>query len=337
MFVRPFVSKCSRLTHTQAKVRTRPRSIHKFPSSSFESIIARDEPWNEKTLTGVKHRSSEQKAARNLGYNNIGRFRAYLCSHSFLQYWLYWNETNTATQSFRAANVFRYLKSAFDNNSLSEDYPDTLDALSEKTPTQSLVDREIDDPAAQVYRRLAATVNQLVHNSETFDKAKQRQVKASFDAISDSELESRSNERRVLPTLVEAPQITVRGPLPGEAWGEPYNRTINAFHVFTNGFARWRERYGKEDGFRPCAIPDQHIPNFMLAKKANEVINEEIPDLRTPVSMLVPKTFRLYWADPQSMKDELEYKYSTIPESTQTGPDPRSLHAPEWRDRIRAL
>ena len=51
--------------------------------------------------------------------------------------------------------------------------------------------------------------------------------------------------------------------------------------------------------------------------------------------MLAPNTISLYWADLQSAKYELEGKYSTIPEQTQTGPDPRSLDAPEWRDKIR--
>lgn len=75
----------------------------------------------------------------------------------------------------------------------------------------------------------------------------------------------------------------------------------------------------------------------MLVKNTNELIDEEIPNLRTPVAMLAPKTFRLYLGHPQSRKDEVAEKYSTIPEFTQTSPDPRSFHAPEWRDKIRAL
>ncbi len=300
--------------------------------------MAGDELWDEKTVIGIKLRSSEQKAARYLGFNDIGRFRAYLSSHIFLQYWMYWSKANASTKSFRAPNVFRYLKSSYDNNSLSEDYTSTLDALTEKYPMQSAIDGEDEDFAALINPRLAGIVYQLVHNHETFDEARQRQVKATFDEMSDSSgVDTGINERRVLPTLTEAPQTPIWGPLPGEAWGEPYNRAINALQVFTNGIARWKERYGKEDGLRPCAVPDQFIPKFMLVKNMNEVIGEGISNLRTPVTMLAPKTFRLYWADPQSTKDELGEQHSTIPEFTQTGPDPRSFAAPEWRDKIRAL
>ena len=63
-----------------------------------------DELWNEKTLTGIKVPSSEQKAAIYLGFTHICSFRAYLSSRSFLQ--LYWNQTN------------RYLKLAYDNDFL---------------------------------------------------------------------------------------------------------------------------------------------------------------------------------------------------------------------------
>ena len=46
---------------------------------------------------------------------------------------------------------------------------------------------------------------------------------------------------------------------------------------------------------------------------------------------------KLFRADPHSTEDELEEKYSATPELTRTGPDPRSLHASEWRDKIRML
>ena len=88
-----------------------------------------------------------------------------------------------------------------------------------------------------MYPRLAGIVYQLAHNSETFDEAKQRQVKATFDAVADSGLVKGTNEQRVLPTLIEVPQTPVWRPLPGKAWGEPYNRAINALEVFTNCIA----------------------------------------------------------------------------------------------------
>ena len=96
-----------------------------------------DELWNEKTLTGIKVPSSEQKAAIYLGFTHICRFRAYLSSRLFLQ--LYWNQTN------------RYLKLAYDNDFLSEDCPVALEALMEKYPTQTSMHGDDDDPAAPMY------------------------------------------------------------------------------------------------------------------------------------------------------------------------------------------
>ena len=78
--------------------------------------MAADELWNEKTLTGIKLRSSEQKAARYLGFTDIRRFRAYLSSHLFLHYWLYWNETNTETKSFRLRLNFLSISFTYTEN-----------------------------------------------------------------------------------------------------------------------------------------------------------------------------------------------------------------------------
>nr|AUW30776.1 putative 2-methylcitrate dehydratase [Cladonia uncialis subsp. uncialis] len=98
---------------------------------------------------------------------------------------------------FRAANVFKCLQSVYDNNTLLEEYPNTLDGLIENTPMQSSMDGEDDDLAALMYPRLVGILYQLVQNNETLDETKQCQVKATLDEISDSGVDVGTNERRV--------------------------------------------------------------------------------------------------------------------------------------------
>ena len=125
-----------------------------------------------------------------------------------------------------------------------------------------------------MYPRLAGIVYQLAHNSETFDKAKQRQVKATFDAMADSGLVKGTNEQRVLPTLIEVPQILIWRPYPGEAWATP--TTVLSTPYKSSQMVLPAGRNGTEKRMAFVLVLYLTMISLILVKNVNEVIDEEI-------------------------------------------------------------
>lgn len=59
--------------------------------------------------------------------------------------------------------------------------------------------------------------------------------------------------------------------------------------------------------------------------------------LHEPVRMLDSKVFKIYQTDARQLREDLEDKFETIPDTTKTAPDPRAMDGDESRDKIRGL
>lgn len=56
-------------------------------------------------MRGINVSHNEQKAALYLGYEDLGLFRAYLCSHLFLDYFLEWTVAGGQGMAPRSAKI----------------------------------------------------------------------------------------------------------------------------------------------------------------------------------------------------------------------------------------
>lgn len=178
---------------------------------------------------------------------------------------------------------------------------------------------------------IAGFVYNLVHDNPPFSLERQKETAQTFE-----------EKYEHLPAIEEAPQMPVWGPLENEEWGEPYNRAIAALQIFSLDLTRWGERQGKAGGLdsktskRPLA--KLAMPSFMRGQSCESQNGSSgLVRIRDPVEMLQAKKFTLYWANPKSDKDSLEETYGSLPSSSLLGPDPRSLPAAEWRDKVRVL
>ena len=87
------------------------KKAHK-PNTTDDDGGTPDRPWSQEDLGGINVSHNEQKAALYLGYEDLGLFRAYLCSHLFLDYFLEWTGAGGQGMAPRAAKVFKTLSSA---------------------------------------------------------------------------------------------------------------------------------------------------------------------------------------------------------------------------------
>ena len=290
-----------------------------------------DKPWDTTELSGIIVNHNERKAARYLGYSDFGAYRTYLCSHVFLDVWLPWKTYNTTL--FQSKPIFKLLAAAAKTNEgLESKYGGSLQEVLDRYPLGA---SSKDDAPGKLKRQhlIAGLVYQLMHSTRQFRQEQQAVVKTTFDA-------RYGQDGKKLPVIAVAPIIPIWGPLKSEDWGEPYNRAIGALQTMNLDLNRWSERQGKDDGLKSREIPRGSTPTFMDAHADQD---EELWEkgeqmlIREPVEMLEAKEFPLYWANSIADKDTLEDLHGKIPTSTIMGPDPRSMLAAKWRDKIREL
>ena len=173
---------------------------------------------------------------------------------------------------------------------------------------------------------LAGLIYQLVHHAQGYRWDFQDQITELFD------MQFPDNP---LPGLDDPPATPQWGPLPGEAWGEPYNRALNAFQMMTKNITRWDERHGKSNGHAPNQLDQALKPQFM--KESSQTTSTAGVLLHEPVTMLDKKVFKVYWGDPEKVREDLENRFDILPNTTMIAPDPRAMGGEEWRDKIRDL
>ncbi|KAL8779986.1 MAG: hypothetical protein Q9213_006675 [Squamulea squamosa] len=130
--------------------------------------------------------------------------------------------------------------------------------------------------------------------------------------------------------------------LPPLSRGEPYNRAINAFQIFSTDLTRWQERQGKLNGkgLKAYKIPSSEIPSFMrpmTGVQSASTMGSGLVQSPPPNKMLEEIIFPLYWDDEEARKEALEREFQKIPMDSIPGPDPRSYSGKEWRDGVRLL
>ncbi|KAL8673315.1 MAG: hypothetical protein Q9168_002239 [Polycauliona sp. 1 TL-2023] len=209
-------------------------------------------------------------------------------------------------------------------------------------PDKSLPPLNEQSTAQERLKRACVAIFHLVHSSND----------TTFDAEAQSRIQQHSIfTDKSFPVVDSAPPT-----LPTwrnysiDAWGEPYNRAMNAFMLFNLQLSRWSERHGKPDGLKSKKIPDKLIPRFMTAAAGQDPNGtrsspsiEVEPGLvqriqaHQPVEMLKPLRLEIYWADPIPTKEDLDQEHGSVPENTKASPDLRRLHGSEWRDSVRML
>lgn len=176
-------------------------------------------PWDASTGKGIKVDKYEPKAARYLGYKDLGQFRRWQCSHVFLDVFFAWQKA-IAAKSFRASQVFSKIMSAKRDGKLEEKYGGTLGDLHKRYPVSGAGD--LDDEVQKQNRQehLTGLLYQLVHQQVDFNVDEQMSLETkSFDNRPD---------KKTLPEIRHPPQTPSWGPHEqfGEEHGECYNRAL---------------------------------------------------------------------------------------------------------------
>lgn len=210
---------------------------------------------------------------------------------------------------------------AYKNDSLEEKYGKTIEDLLGRYTTNEESDDRIGSQKV-----LAGLIYQLMHYAEVYNPEIQAKIAGQF-------AEKFPNTK--LPALDEAPLTSKWGPFPREAWGESYNRALNAFRMIAKNLTRWEERHGKANGYRSQALDPTSKPRFMMDPSLT--LSEVASLLHASVRTLDSKVSKIYWADARRLREDLEDDFETIPDTTKTAPDPRAMDGDEWRNEIRDL
>ena len=195
-----------------------------------------DKPWDNEKMVGISVSHNEQKAARYLGYEDLGMFRTYLCSHMFLDYFLEFTE-KAGGKGFRSSAIFKALAAARKDGTMESLFGGSLKDLIKRYPVGP---PQLDNPLQKLVRNrlIAGVTYQLVHNEPLFSEDRQNILTEVF--------QNRCDQKTLRP-ITEAPPVPKWGPFENEEWGEPYNRAISAFQVFKIDLSRWDERHGNAE------------------------------------------------------------------------------------------
>ena len=263
--------------------------------------------WDAETLKGVSLKANEAKCVLYLGYSDLGQFRKYLCSAPFLQYFLLWAQHHTGS-SFRSHSIFQLLNIAWKEDQLEEKYGETVEDLLGRYAKNENSDK------INIQHILAGLIYQLVHHAQGYRWDFQDQITELFDMqFSDNSFSG----------LDDSPATSQWGPLPGEAWGEPYNRALNAFQMMTKNIIRWDERHGKSNGHALNQLDQALKLQFM--KESSQTIFTAGVLLHESMIMLDKKIFKVYWRDSEKVREDLENRFDILSNTTTIAPDSRTM------------
>ena len=280
----------------------------------------RDLAWDPSTLSGIDVSKNESKAALYLGFDDIGVFRTYQCSHACMAGWLRFDAVRPPKGGLKSGAIFVQLERALSDP--IGNFGRTPDELDAKCP----IDAAPGESAVQIRNKrekhMAGILYQLVHHHPQWTPDEQKAMAESFQGRLDV---------KTLPEI-ETPSIPKWGPFPGDAWGEPYNRALGLLRATMTAWTRWDERLGKSTGLQSMPANIKDLPTFM--QTSDDADTGPTVAVREPVAMLEKKTINLYWSDSRPRRDTLEVTYDDVPlpPLTQPAPDIRALSATEWRD-----
>ncbi|KAI9782078.1 MAG: hypothetical protein M1839_005424 [Geoglossum umbratile] len=282
---------------------------------------------------------AEGKLAWYLGYQDLAKFRQFICSFWFLEQWLQcdgWKHGLSHKKAFHLIRERDHAKYFSEDIDLTTNYP--IKAIG---PDHQRYESEDDICRNYRYAHILISIVRIINAGDILGDdnnkrlERQKAVETQFRHLNSLDLPAIELTDLQFPTL--GPFLEL-----GESELEPHNRALMMIRYMNKQATTklWPKRFWSKTAFTSMLLQPDHGPHWM--SRGHQPVTSKAPLIPVIVSGLLPKVFTIKWTRKAKFPgfDDLmawiDDEGPVLPTDKQPAEkDPRKYNGKQWRDSVR--